>query len=112
MRNARRALQTGNLGQDSSVAIAHRARRGAARREPHVRLGTGVSMARGRRALDGDFIAAPLGTGAALRRGPVRTGQGDGGPMRYYTVIPLLLAPLAGACTPDSMAAPGSNEST
>jgi hypothetical protein len=32
--------------------------------------------------------------------------------MRYYTVIPLLLAPLAGACTPDSMAAPEPNEST
>jgi hypothetical protein len=32
--------------------------------------------------------------------------------MRYYTVIPLLLAPLAAACTPDTMAAPEPNETT
>ncbi|HEX8113276.1 MAG TPA: DUF1259 domain-containing protein [Kofleriaceae bacterium] len=30
--------------------------------------------------------------------------------MKYYIVIPLLLAPLAGACTPESMAAPDPNE--
>lgn len=32
--------------------------------------------------------------------------------MKYYIVIPLLLAPLAAACTPESMAAPEPNENT
>jgi hypothetical protein len=69
------SLQTGNLGQAGSAAIAHRVRRGAARRERHVRLGTGVSMARGRGALDCDFIAAPFGTRAALRRRTPQDGD-------------------------------------
>lgn len=30
--------------------------------------------------------------------------------MKYYILIPLLLAPLGGACTPESMAAPNPNE--
>jgi hypothetical protein len=110
MRNARQELQTGNLGQ--AIIGSTRALRKSRHSSTRTARADGhrVSMARGRHALCGDFLAMLIGTTAALRRVPSGREQGEGRAMRYYIVIPLLLAPLAGACTPDSMAASDPNE--
>src|SRR5215468_12270934 len=50
--------------------------------------------------------------GCFASTGPSGRGQEMESAMRYYTMLPLLLAPLAGACTPETMAAPEPNETT